>query len=215
MRSRNAAPMNRRALSFFMLGLLVGTPLAMAALVPAIQSARTDPARANPARTKIVLKLGHVLPASHPVHTSMEFMARRVAELSASAVELQVFGGSLLGTGPELLADTQHGTLSGMKTTAAALEEFVPEMAVFGMPYLFRSDDHYWNVLLGEIGKEILRAVEAHDLHGLCYYDGGARSFYTVRKPILEPTDIQGMKLRVMESNKSEEMIITLGGVPA
>jgi TRAP-type C4-dicarboxylate transport system substrate-binding protein len=57
--------------------------------------------------------------------------------------------------------------------------------------------------------------VDAHGLHTACFYDGGARSFYTLRKPILGPGDIKGMTLRVMESRTSEEMIATLGGIPS
>jgi TRAP-type C4-dicarboxylate transport system substrate-binding protein len=101
-----------------------------------------------------------------------------------------------------------------VKTSAAALESFVPDMAVFGMPYLFRDNEHYWKVLLGPIGREILQAGEAQGLHGLCYYDSGSRSFYTVSKPILRPADVREMKIRVMPSRTAHDMITTLGGGP-
>jgi tripartite ATP-independent transporter DctP family solute receptor len=184
---------------------------ALLLLTTAVYAAQSAPAR--PRNHKIVLKLGHVLPATHPVHASMEFMARRLLELSAGAVELQVFGGGQLGSEPELIDQARRGTLAIAKSSAGALEELAPEMAIFGMPYLFRDDQHYWNVLLGDIGTEILRALEAHGLHGVCYYDAGGRSFYTVRRPILEPGDVRGLKLRVMSQNAGQ-MITTLGGIP-
>jgi tripartite ATP-independent transporter DctP family solute receptor len=101
-----------------------------------------------------------------------------------------------------------------VKTSAAALESFVPDMAVFGMPYLFRDEDHYWHVLLGEIGREILRAGDPQGVHGLCYYDSGSRSFYTLTKPILKPEDVREMKLRVLPSRTARDMITLLGGGP-
>ena len=64
--------MDRKAASFLILGLLLGSLLTVAALVPAIRSART-----GGGQHKVVLKLGHVLPPSHAVHIAMEFMARR------------------------------------------------------------------------------------------------------------------------------------------
>ena len=201
--------MDRKALSFLTLGLLVGSLLATAALVPAIRSART-----GGGLSKTVLKLGHVLPPSHNVHVAMEFMAKRLAELSAGAVELQVFGGGQLGSEPESIEQAQRGALAMVKTSAAALESFVPEMAVFGMPYLFRDEDHYWRVLLGDIGKEILAATSPHGVHGLCYYDSGSRSFYTTNKPILRPEDVREMKLRVLPSKTARDMITLLGGGP-
>jgi tripartite ATP-independent transporter DctP family solute receptor len=144
----------------------------------------------------------------------MEFMGTRAAELSGGTVEIQVFGGGQLGSEPECIEQTQRGALAMVKTSAAALEGFVPDMAVFGMPYLFRDEEHYWNVLLGDIGKEILRAGDPQGLHGLCYYDSGSRSFYTKDRPILHPSDVNEMKLRVMPSKTAHNMITTLGGGP-
>jgi tripartite ATP-independent transporter DctP family solute receptor len=201
--------MDRRAASFLTLGFLLGSLLTAAALVPAIRSART-----GGARDRIVLKLGHVLPPSHAVHIAMEYMAERLAELSAGAVELQVFGGGQLGSEPECIEQLQRGALAIVKTSAAALEGFVPDMAVFGLPYLFRDDEHYWKVLLGDIGREILRAGEGQGIHGLVYYDSGSRSFYTLTKPILHPSDVREMKLRVLPSRTARDMITTLGGGP-
>ena len=201
--------MDRKAVSFLVLGLLIGAVLTTAALVPAIRSART-----GGGASKTVLKLAHVLPPVHAVHIAMEFMAKRAAELSAGTVEIQVFPGAQLGSEPESIEQAQRGALAMVKTSAAALEGFVPEMAVYGMPYLFRDEDHYWGVLLGDIGREILRAGEARGVVGLCYYDSGSRSFYTLTKPILRPEDVREMKLRVLPSRTARDMITLLGGGP-
>jgi tripartite ATP-independent transporter DctP family solute receptor len=200
--------MTRRAISVFVLGLFVGTPLAVGAL------SAGDPAPRPSEGSKVVLKLGHVLAASHTVHASLQFMAARLADLSGGTVELQVFGGAQLGTEPESIEQTKRGTLAATKVSAAALEPFVPDMAVFGMPYLFRDEQHCWNVLLGDIGKEILRATEAQGLHGVAYYDSGSRSFYTLHKPIEKPTDLKGLTLRVQPSKQAQEMISALGASP-
>jgi tripartite ATP-independent transporter DctP family solute receptor len=201
--------MDRKAVSFLALGLLLGSLLTASALIPAIRSAR-----AGTGAGKIVLKLGHALAPSHAVHISMEYMAKRLAELSGGTIELQVFGGAQLGTEPETIEQLQRGALAMVKTSAAAMEGFVPEMAVYSLPYLFRDGDHYWNVLLGDVGKEILRAGESQGVHGVCYYDSGSRSFYTISKPILRPSDVKEMKLRVLPSATAHDMITTLGGGP-
>lgn len=204
--------MDRKAVSFLVLGLLAGSLLTTAALIPSIREART--ARSAGGMNKVVLKLAHVLPPSHAVHIAMEFMGKRAAELSGGMVEIQVFGGGQLGSEPESIEQAQRGALAMVKTSAGALEGFVPDMAVFSMPYLFRDDEHYWNVLLSDIGKEILRAGDVKGMHGLCYYDSGSRSFYTIEKPILQPADVKELKLRVMSSTTAHKMITTLGGGP-
>jgi tripartite ATP-independent transporter DctP family solute receptor len=201
--------MTRRAISICVVALLAGMPLAVRALVPGAGTAA-----AGGDGSKVVLKLAHVLPASHSVHASLQFMAARVSELSHDTVDLEVFSGAQLGTEPESIEQTRRGTLTATKVSAAALEPFVPDMAVFGMPYLFRDEQHFWNVLLGEIGKEILRATEAQGLHALAYYDSGSRSFYTLNKPIQKPGDLRGLTVRVQPSKQAEEMITVLGGSP-
>ena len=199
--------MNRKAVYLLTLGVIGGV-MAATAPTPAAQAAQA-------AGQKVVLRFGHVLPMTHPVQPAMEFMARRVSELSMGTVTVEVIGDGKLGTEPELIAQTKAGTLDMVKTSAAALEDMVPEMAVFGMPYMFRDEKHFWNTLLGEVGKEILASADAHGLHGLCYYDSGSRSFYTVKKPILKPSDVKGLKLRVLPGMTANTMVRTLGGTPA
>jgi tripartite ATP-independent transporter DctP family solute receptor len=201
--------MSRRAVSFCILGLIVASPLAIGAL---IASGRTAPKDAG--SKKVVIRLAHVLPASHSVHASLLFMSSRVSELSGGAVDLQVLGGAQLGTEPESIKHVQKGSIAAAKVSAAALEPFVSDMAVFGMPYLFRDEKHCWNVLLGDIGKEILRAAESQGLHGVAYYDSGSRSFYTLSRPIKKPTDVKGLRLRVQPSKQAQKMITILGGSP-
>lgn len=204
--------MDRKAASFLFVGLVVGALLSAAVFVGVIRSDRT--AVGGDGQRRIVLKLGHSLDQSHPVHAGMEFMARRTAELSGGTVEIQVFPNGQLGSEPETIEQLQRGALAMVKTSAAAMEGFVPDMAVFGLPYLFRDDEHYWNVLNGPVGLELLAAGERAGMHGLCYYDSGSRSFYTVGRPVLAPADVRGRKIRVLPSKMARDLIVTLGGGP-
>jgi tripartite ATP-independent transporter DctP family solute receptor len=100
------------------------------------------------------------------------------------------------------------------KTSAASIENFVPEMAIFGLPYLFRDEAHYWNVLNSELGRSLLQKGNAQFLKGLCYYDSGSRNFYTVNRPVRTPNDLRGLKIRVMNSRTAMDMVEYLGASP-
>jgi len=202
--------MDRKSFSFLALGILVGALLAVALLVPSIRASRTGSGGAE----RTVLKLAHVLDQSHPVHGGMLRMAERLKELSGGTVELLVIPNSPLGSETESLSQLRSGALAMTKVSAASLETFVPEMAVFSLPYLFRDADHLWKTLEGPIGAELLRAGDRVGVHGLAYYDSGSRSFYTVGKPVLTPQDVQGMKIRVMQSPMAMDLIRTFGGAP-
>jgi tripartite ATP-independent transporter DctP family solute receptor len=206
--------MDNKSISFLVVGLLLGVFLT--SLVFSLSSRRASGAVCDDQREqpRVVLKLAHVLDQGHPVHEAMVFMAERLAEKSHGEVTLKIFPNGQLGSETESIEQVQRGVLAMVKTSAAPLEGFVPEMAVFGLPYLFRDSDHYWKVLLGEIGRELLDSGQRVGLKGLCYYDSGSRSFYTTDRPILTPADLAGKKIRVIRSKTAMDMISQLGGSP-
>lgn len=158
------------------------------------------------------LKLAHGLPVDHPVHKAMEFMAKRTDELSEGKLTFEIYPAEQLGSEQQCLELVQIGSLAITKVSAAVMESFADDYKVFGLPYIFRSKEHVFNVLDGEIGKELLLSTENKWIRGLCYYDAGSRSFYTKDKPINHPDDLAGLKIRVMRSITAVEMIRTLGG---
>src|SRR5690554_5633071 len=143
----------------------------------------------------------------------MQYMADRVEEVSEGKLRIEVYPGGVLGTERESLELLQLGSLDLTKVSAAAMEGFVEEYKVFGLPYIFTSKEHAFSVLDGPIGKSMLAKGEQFWLRGLCFYDAGARSFYTA-KPIQTPTDLAGLKIRVMQSITAVEMIRAMGGSP-
>jgi tripartite ATP-independent transporter DctP family solute receptor len=160
-----------------------------------------------------VLKLGHTLDTKHSVHIAMEYMATRAAEISEGKLKIEIYPGGVLGSERESLELLQLGSLDLTKVSAAAMEGFVEEYKVLGLPYIFKSKEHSYNVLDGPIGENMLAKGEEFWLRGLCFYDAGARSFYTSR-PIHKPSDLSGLKIRVMQSITAVEMIRSMGGSP-
>ena len=161
-----------------------------------------------------VIKLGHGLDPSHPVHKAMEFMALRLKERSAGRLRMDIYPSEQLGSERECLELLQIGSLGMTKVSCSVLEGFVPAMSVLSLPYLFRDSDHRYRVLEGEIGRRLLREGERFWLRGLCYYDAGSRSFYTKDRPVLTPDDLKGVKVRTQESPTSIRMVQALGGSP-
>jgi tripartite ATP-independent transporter DctP family solute receptor len=160
-----------------------------------------------------VLRLAHGLNTRHPVHETMEYMAELVKEQSNGKLIVQIFPSEQLGTEKECIEALQLGYLAMTKTSTAPMESFVPQIQIFGIPYLFRDSEHFWKVAMGPIGKDLLEAGQSKGLKGLCYYDAGARSFYA-KKEIHHPKDLKGLKIRVMKSVMAMQMIEVMGGSP-
>lgn len=161
-----------------------------------------------------ILKLAHGLDVNHSVHKAMLFMGERLGEKSGGKMALEVYPSQQLGTERECLELLQIGSLDLTKVSAAIMENFSPNMRVFGIPFLFRDKQHAFKIMDGVIGQELLNDGEQFWLKGLCYYDSGSRSFYTKDKPIHSPEDLSGLKIRVMESVTAVNMVKSLGGSP-
>ena len=161
-----------------------------------------------------VLKLAHGLDPSHPVHQGMLHMQKRVDEISGAALTMEVYSSGVLGGETECIEQLQNGVLAMTKTSTGAMESFVPEMQLFGLPYLFRDTDHFWKVADSEIGRGLLHKGIERNMYGLCYYDAGSRNFYTKDRQIRTPDDLKGLKIRVMNSPMAIKMVEMMGGSP-
>ena len=161
-----------------------------------------------------LLKLGHGLDTNHPVHKGMVYMADRLEALSGGKMKIQIYPSGQLGPERTCVELLQIGSLAITKVSAAVMEGFAPNYRVLGLPYIFRDESHAHGVLDGPIGQDLLLEGEKFWLRGLCFYDAGSRSFYTIDHPILEPGNLKGLKIRVMKSNTSVEMVRSLGGSP-
>lgn len=161
-----------------------------------------------------VLKLAHSLDPSHPVHQAMVYMAQRCKEISNGELTIEIYPSGQLGSEQQCVELLQIGSLAITKVSAAVMESFTEEFKVLGLPYIFRSREHAFKVQDGEIGQELLLSTEPVWIRGLCFYDAGSRSFYTLNTPINRPEDLNGLKIRVMKSITAVEMIKALGGSP-
>jgi tripartite ATP-independent transporter DctP family solute receptor len=141
-------------------------------------------------------------------------MGEDLKELSGGKMVLKIYPNQQLGTERECLELLQIGSLDMTKVSVGVLENFAPKMKVLGLPFLFRNREHSFHVLDGPIGRKLLSDGEKYWLKGLAYYDAGSRSFYTKDKPVNNPEDLSGLKIRVMESVTAMDMVSQLGGSP-
>lgn len=161
-----------------------------------------------------VIRLGHGLDITHSVHQAMLKADQYLNENSNGKMRIQIYPNQQLGSERECLELLQIGSLDMTKVSGAVMENFAPNMRIFGLPFLFDDKDHMFRVLDGPIGKSLLKEGEDYWLKGLGYYDSGSRSFYTRDRPIKTPKDLEGLKIRVQESVSAFEMVKQLGGSP-
>jgi tripartite ATP-independent transporter DctP family solute receptor len=155
-----------------------------------------------------------VHPADYPTVMAVQYMGKQLAAETQGRLAVKVYPSGVLGSERDNIEQLRLGGLDMMRINAGPLNSVVPETIVTVLPFVFRSTEHMRKVLDGPIGDEILASMESQGLVGLAFYDSGARSFYTAKKPIKSLSDMKGMKIRVQQSDLFVAMIEALGANP-
>ncbi len=193
-------------------GLMLGISRSAVMVVGLVLATAVSLASCSEAIGPKTIYLAHTLPVVHPVHKGMEVFADLVAEKSGGNLAIKIYPDGQLGGEREVLELLQIGSIPMTKVSTATMGSFAPEYEILGVPYLFRDEDHLFRVLEGEIGEGILDAGADKLLRGLCFYNAGTRSFYTVKNPVRTPADLNGLKVRVMNHQMSVDMVNAMGG---
>lgn len=153
-------------------------------------------------------------PMDYPTTQGLKYIADTVEKRTNGRITIKIYPSAQLGAEKKTVEMTQMGALDINRVSVAPVTEFVPALNVLSLPYIFRDEDHYWKVLSGEVGQALLAEISKFRMRGLAYYDSGARSFYTVRKPIRSPADLKGLKIRVQKARVMMDTIEALGASP-
>ncbi|OGA60964.1 MAG: C4-dicarboxylate ABC transporter [Burkholderiales bacterium RIFCSPHIGHO2_01_FULL_64_960] len=161
----------------------------------------------------MVLKAADVHPAGYPNVVAVENMGKKLDAATNGRLKIQTFPGGVLGGEKEMIEQTQFGAINILRTSLGPVGTVVPEVNVFNMPFVFRSQDHMRAVIDGAIGDELLAKISASPakLVAIGWMDGGSRSLYT-KKPVRSPSDLKGQKVRMMGNPLFVDTMNAMGG---
>jgi TRAP-type transport system periplasmic protein len=176
-----------------------------------ILSLAKAPAFAQAAPKKLVF--AHVTAEPESSAVAFAAMAREVTERSKGELAMEFHGGTLLTKELEIINAVKSGNIAMGDPGGAAATVF-PEMGVFLVPYLVASYEQAYKMFNGEIGAKLDKQFqEKYKLKVLFFYDYGFRHFWNSKRPIAEPKDLRGMKMRVQQAKVFADTINGLGGV--
>ncbi|MCC4242949.1 TRAP transporter substrate-binding protein [Stappia indica] len=146
------------------------------------------------------LRLAHVVNEQDGFHAAATKFKELVGERSDGKITVEIFPNATLGDERTLLEGMQIGTVDMGVITNGPVSNFLEEMAVFELPFLFPSPEAAYKVLDGEIGQELLDRLSEVNLKGLAYAERGFRNLTNSKRPINSPADLSGLRVRVMEN---------------
>lgn len=150
----------------------------------------------------------------YPTTSGAHYFANLVEERTNGRIKILVKSGGELGVEKDIITQLSFGGVDFARVSLSQLAEKIPEMNVLQLPYLYKNSEHMWQVLDGEIGQYFMKATEEKSIISLSWYDAGARSFYSVSKPITCLEDVKNMRIRIQESELMADMVEAMGAIP-
>jgi len=168
------------------------------------------PALAQAAAKKLVF--AHIVAPPESAAVWFAWMSEEITKRSKGALDVQFHGGTLLSKELEIMNAVKAGNIA-MGGPAGAAATVFPEMGVFLVPYLVKSYDQAYRMFNGRIGDQLdAQFQDKYKVKVLCFYDYGFRQFWNNKRPIAEPKDLRGLRLRVQQAKVFADTINGLGG---
>ncbi|UYF99668.1 TRAP transporter substrate-binding protein [Halomonas sp. GD1P12] len=159
----------------------------------------------------VTLRLAHVVNEQDGFHMAATKFEELVEERTGGKVDIEIYPNASLGDERTLLEGMQIGTVDMGVITNGPVANFVEEMAVFELPFLFPSPEAAYRVLDGEIGQELLDKLADVNLKGLAYAERGFRNLTNSERAVNTPDDMDGLRIRVMENPVYTDTFRALG----
>jgi tripartite ATP-independent transporter DctP family solute receptor len=147
-------------------------------------------------------------------YAGLQIFKRLVEDRTRGAVKVEIYTDGVLGDEEEMVEGMKMGTVHVMMAAAAKYANFVPEMDLYSVPYVFDSWEHFKAVMASDVDDRIRKAVreQTGDHYVGCLTDG-VRSVFT-RKPIRTLEELSGVKLRTMTGPNEVRSWKALGTSP-
>lgn len=162
-----------------------------------------------------VVRIGVVNPSASALGQGCRAFAEAVAATPVldAALQVEVHPNGELGGEVEMVKACAAGALDLVFATSNVVAAQVPELGLLDAPFLFRDVAHAHATLDGPIGQEFVGPLRDKSLNLLAWGENGTRHI-TAGKPIREPSDLSGLRIRVPQSEVMVEGFRALGAVP-
>ncbi len=166
------------------------------------------------AQAPIVIKFSHVAAAETPKGQAAEYFKKIVEERTKGKVKVEVFANSTLFKDKEELEALQIGSVQMLAPVPGKFGPLgVKEFEVFDLPYIFKDIEAVHRFARGPGGAGLLKKLDSRGVTGLAYWDNGFRVM-SANKPIHNPADMKGLKMRINSSKVNAAIMKAAGAQP-
>lgn len=149
---------------------------------------------------KYVIRFTHVVAKNTPKDQAATYFAQLVKEKTNGWVEVQVIPNGALYKAQEEFEALKKNEIQMIAPGLAEIAVHDPKWNAMDLPYLFKQEQTYARAFEGKIGEILYHSIESKGYKALAFWDNGFRQLTNNVRPIIQPADIEGLKMRVMPS---------------
>jgi len=166
------------------------------------------------AQAPIVIKFSHVVAPDTPKGKGSEKFKELAEKYTNGKVKVEVYHNSSLYKDKEELEALQLGAVQMLAPSNSKFGPIgVKEFEVFDLPLILSNKQELRRVTDGPLGKRLLKLLEPKGMVGLAYWDNGFK-LMSANKPLRNPEDFKGLKMRIQSSKVLELQMRSLGVIP-
>jgi C4-dicarboxylate-binding protein DctP len=166
------------------------------------------------AQAPIIIKFSHVVANDTPKGKGALKFKELAEKYTNGKVKVEVYPNSSLFKDKEEIEALQLGSVQMLAPSTA---KFAPlgakEFEALDLPWLFKDDATYDKAMKGPVGKWLFQKLESKGISGLAYWDNGFH-MVSANRPLLNPADFQGLKIRISGSKIADQYFRNVGSIP-
>ncbi len=181
--------------------------IAALCVLPGVASAACDAG-------EVVIKFSHVTNTDkHPKGIAATLLEQRVNDEMQGSACMEVFPNSTLYTDEKALEALLAGEIQLAAPSLSLFEPFTKKYRIFDLPFMFKNIAAVDAFQASEAGQAMKDAMQRRGLQGLQFWHNGMKQM-SASKPLLLPTDAEGLKFRVQPSDVLVAQMEAIGGAP-
>lgn len=169
---------------------------------------------ASQAQSPIIIKFSHVVANDTPKGKGALKFKELAEKYTDGKVKIEVYPNSSLYKDKEEIEALQLGSVQMLAPSTAKFAPLgIKEFEALDLPWLFKDDDTYASAMKGTLGKYLFDKLATKGITGLAYWDNGFH-MVSANRPLIKPTDFQGLKFRISGSKIADQYFRIIGSIP-
>ena len=163
---------------------------------------------------ELVIKFSHVTNTDrHPKGIAASLLQQRVNDEMNGTACMEVFPQSTLYNDNQVLEALLQGDVQLAAPSLSKFEQFTKQFRIFDLPFMFKNIAAVDAFQSSETGQAMKESMTRRGLLGLQFWHNGMKNM-SANKPLISPSDANGLKFRVQNSDVLKAQMAAIGGSP-